>query len=138
MWTRFYKFWLPIRVYVMFYCLQKLVCFQVDVFLKGYTTWIYFVMLLECVNSLFLKCFMAQVSHYFHNCVLCMQLMWLIIWEEVIYISIIGYTWHRMVNQKDKEAMFGCRAMKKIVLKKKSKDQALIKKWLVVCRNRKR
>lgn len=97
------------------FCLQKLMCFQVDVFKKGYKTWIYFVILLQCVNSLFLKCLMAEVSHYFHNCVLCMQLMWLIIWEEVIYISIIGYTWHHMVNQKDKEAMFGCRAMKKIV-----------------------
>jgi hypothetical protein len=33
-----------------------------------------------------------------------------------------------MVNQKDKEAMFGCRAMKKIVKKNTSKDQALINK----------
>lgn len=136
--TRFYKFWLPIRVYVMFFCLQKLMCFQVDFLKNGYKTWIYFVILLQYVNSLFLKCFMAQVKHYFHNCVLCMRLMWLIIWEEVTYISIIDYTWHHMVNQKDKEAMIGCKAMKERVSKNTSKDQTLIKKWLVVCQNRKR
>lgn len=138
MWTRFYKFWLPIRVYVMLFLFAKTHVFSSWFFFNDYKTWIYCVILLQCVNSLFLKCFMAQVNHYFHNRVLCMRLMSLIIWEEVIYISIISYTWHHIVNQKDKEAVFGCTTMKERVLKNTSKDQALIKKWLVVCWNRKR